>query len=112
MSLFVGCFVESEGLLSVRLVRNDGLRAAIAQPFAQSGAIIGFVSKHLPRWFGAPDQWLCRWTVMRLTAAQQDGKKAAFSICDCVDFRIAPAARASNRLVLLPLFLPMPSGAL
>ena len=39
---------------------------------------------------------------MRLAATQQDGKKTAPSICDCVDFRIAPAARASNRLVLLP----------
>jgi hypothetical protein len=29
---------------------------------------------------------------MRLAAGQQDGKKTALSICDCVDFRIAPAA--------------------
>jgi hypothetical protein len=29
---------------------------------------------------------------MRLGAGQQDGKKTAFSICGCVDFRIAPAA--------------------
>ena len=43
---------------------------------------------------------------MRLTAGQQDGKKTAFSICDCMDFRIAPAARTSNRLALLPLFAP------
>ena len=43
---------------------------------------------------------------MRLAAGQQDGKKTAFSICDCVDFRIAPAARATNRLFLLPLFAP------
>jgi hypothetical protein len=43
---------------------------------------------------------------MRFTAGEQDGKKTAFSICDCVDFRIAPTARASNRLALLPLFPP------
>jgi hypothetical protein len=29
---------------------------------------------------------------MRMAAGQQDGKKTAFSIRDCVDFRIAPAA--------------------
>jgi len=41
-----------------------------------------------------------------LPTAQQDGKKTAFSICDCVDFRIAPASRATNRLLMLPLFAP------
>ena len=43
---------------------------------------------------------------MRLAAGQEDGKKTAFSICDCVDFRVAPAARAANRLLLFPLFAP------
>ena len=43
---------------------------------------------------------------MRLAAGQKDGKKTALSICDCVDFRIAPASRATNRLLLLPLFAP------
>ena len=52
-----------------------------------------------------------RRTIVRLAASQQDGKKTAFSICDCMDFRIAPAARASNRLVCSPLLRPMPSGA-
>jgi hypothetical protein len=28
---------------------------------------------------------------MGLAAAQEDGKKTAFSICDCVDLRISPA---------------------
>ena len=28
---------------------------------------------------------------MRLASGQQDGKKTAFSICNCVDFRVAPA---------------------
>jgi hypothetical protein len=27
-----------------------------------------------------------------IAAAQEDGKKTAFSICDCLDLRIAPAA--------------------
>ena len=43
---------------------------------------------------------------MGLAAGQEDGKKTAFSICDCVDFCVAPAARASNRLALFPLFPP------
>jgi hypothetical protein len=73
---------------------------------AQGGAVIGFIGEELSGWLGATDQGLGGWTIMRLATAQQDGKKAAFSICDCVDFRIAPAARASNRLILLPPFAP------
>jgi hypothetical protein len=41
-----------------------------------------------------------------LATGQQDGKKAAFSICDCVDFRVSPAARAADRLLKFPLFAP------
>ena len=46
---------------------------------------------------------------MCLAAGQKDGKKTAFSICDCVDFRIAAAARATNGLLVLPLLRRMPS---
>ena len=106
MPLFVGPPVEAEGLFPVRLVGDDGLSAAFLQPLAQGGAVIGFVGEELLGGLGAADQGLGRWTIVRLAAAQQDGKKTALSICDCVDFRIAPAARASNRLVLLPPFPP------
>jgi hypothetical protein len=37
-------------------------------------------------------------------AGQKNGKKATFSICKCVDLRVAPAARAANSLLLRPLF--------
>ena len=39
---------------------------------------------------------------MRLTTRQGEGKKTSFSICNCMDFRIAPASRPTNRLILLP----------
>jgi hypothetical protein len=47
---------------------------------------------------------------MRLAAGQEDGKKTAFSICECVDLRVAPAARAANRLSLRPPFPPEVTG--
>jgi hypothetical protein len=57
---------------------------------SQFCAIISSVAEHLSGFFGAPDQTL-RWrTIVCLTAGQQDGKKTALSICDCMDFRIAP----------------------
>jgi hypothetical protein len=40
---------------------------------------------------------------MRFASDQQDGEKAPFSICECVNLRVAPSARAANSL-LLPLF--------
>lgn len=43
---------------------------------------------------------------MRLPSGQQDGDQAPFSICECVDLRVAPSARTANSLLLLPHFLP------
>ena len=69
-------------------------------------AVVGLITEEFLRRFGSADQPRCRWTIMRFAAGQKEGKNTAFSICDCVDFRIAPAARASNRLCLFPLFAP------
>ena len=91
MSLFVGLPVEAERLFSVGPVGNDGLGPATFQPLPQLCAVVSLVTEKLPGRFGAADQTLGRRTIVRLAAAQQDGKKTALSICDCVDFRIAPA---------------------
>jgi hypothetical protein len=104
--LFVGVFVEAEGLLTVRLVGHNDLGSTIVQPLPERGTVVGLVPEKLLCRLGPSDQALCAWTVMGFAAAQEDGKKTAFSICDCVDFRIAPAARAANRLLLFPLFAP------
>jgi len=104
--LLVGFLVEAEGLLAVGLVGNDRFCATIIQPLPQRGAVVGLVAEEFLRCFGAADQALGGRTIMRLATGQQDGKKTAFSICDCVDFRIAPASRAANSLLLLPLFAP------
>jgi hypothetical protein len=106
VALFVGRAVEAERLLAVGLVGNDGFGAAIVQPVAQISTVISSVTEQLPGYPGAADQALGGRAIVRLAAGQQDGKKTAFSICDCMDFRIAPAARTSNRLALLPLFAP------
>src|SRR5262249_48593491 len=99
-------FVEAEPALAVRLVGDDGFGAALAEPSAQVVAVIGLVGEKLFSRFGSADQALGNWTIMRLAAGQEEGKKTALSIRDCVDFCIAPAARASNRLRLLPPFPP------
>jgi hypothetical protein len=42
----------------------------------------------------------------RFTCGQQDGDEAPFNICECVNLRVAPSARAANSLLLLPPFPP------
>ena len=111
MPLSVGFLVEAERLLAVGLVGNDGLGAAIFQPLSQWCTVVSLVAKKLGGGFDATNQALGRRAIMRLAAGQQEGKKTAFSICECVDLRVAPSARAANRLFLLPLFRPKLSDA-
>jgi hypothetical protein len=92
VSLFVGLLVEAERLLAVRLVGDDGPGAAIFQPLPQRCAVVGLVAEKLPGWLGATDEARGRRTIVRRPAGQEDGKKTAFSICECVDLRVAPAA--------------------
>lgn len=106
MSAAIGYFVEAEPPLAVHFVRDDGFGAAGFEPFAQGIAVVSLVGQKLLSGLGAADQALGDRTVVRLTAGQEEGKKTAFSIRDCVDFRISPAARAANRLSLRPPFPP------
>jgi hypothetical protein len=106
MPQLVGFLVEAERLFSIRAIGDDGLGVTIAQPLAQLGAVIGLVAEQLGRRLDATDETRGRWAIMRVATAQEDGKKTAFSICECVDLRVAPAARAADRLFLLPPFPP------
>lgn len=102
----VGIAIEAERLLPIGLVWNNGFCPAILESLAQFGAVIGFVCEELFCRFCPSDQKLCRRAIMVPAAGQKDGKKTALSICDCVDFRVAPAARAANCLLEFPLFPP------
>ncbi len=92
MPLFVCSLVETEGLNAVGPVGHDGLGAAIVEPLPQLGAVIGGIPEQLSGRLGAPNEALSRRAVMGLAAGQEDGKKTASSICQCVDLRIAPAS--------------------
>jgi hypothetical protein len=67
---------------------------------AQGGAVIGFIGEELSGWLGATDQGLGGWTIMRLTTAQQDGKKVV----------LRPPRERPIALFCSPLLRPMPSG--
>jgi len=92
MTPSVSFFVEAEGLLAVALVGNDRRRSALMEPLTQFGTVVGFVAEQLPGRFCASNEARRGGTIVSVTARQEDGKKTASSICDCVDFRIAPAA--------------------
>ena len=92
MSLPVGFSVETERLFSVRLVGHNRLGAAPFQPLPQFGAVVGLVAEQLGGGLGTTDQTLGGGTIVGFATGQEDGKKTAFSICQCVDLRIAPAS--------------------
>jgi hypothetical protein len=60
------------------------------------------VTEHPSGAHHSTDQTLRKRTVVRFTTAQQDGDQAPFSICECMDLRVAPSARTAHSLLFLP----------
>jgi hypothetical protein len=88
------------------VVGDDRFRCTLVQLLAQLGTVLHFVAEHA---FGSPhsaDQAIGDWTVVRFASGQQDSDQTSFNIRECMDFRVAPAARATNSLLSLPLFPP------
>ena len=102
----VDTLAEAERLFPVAAIWNDRLGPALVQIFAQLGAIVGLVAEHPFRRLHSANEALCNRTIVCFTSGQQDGDKAPFNICECVNLRVAPSARAANSLLLLPPFPP------
>ena len=92
MALLVGVPVEVEGLAAIGLVGHDRIGAALVEPLPEPGAVVGGIAEQPGGRPGAPQQPLGRRAIVGLTARQEDGKKTASSIRQCVDLRIAPAS--------------------
>lgn len=92
MPLLVRFLVEAEWLDAVGPVGDDRLGATIIEPMPQFSAVIGGVTEQLGGRLGASDKALGGRTIMGLATGQEDGKKTASSICQCVDLRIAPTS--------------------
>src|SRR5438093_11551843 len=102
----VETLAEAERLFPAAAIWNDRLGSALIQFLAQFGAIVSPVAEHPFRRFHSADQALRDRAIMRFASGQQDGEKAPFSICECVNLRVAPSAQAANSLLLLPPFPP------
>ena len=92
MALLVRFLVEAEWLDAVGPVGDNRFGATIIEPMPQLGAVISGVTQQLGGRLGTSDEALGGRTIMGVATGQEDGKKTAFSICQCVDLRIAPAS--------------------
>src|SRR5262249_46008690 len=102
----VETLAEAVRLVPVATIWNDRLCSALIQFLAQFGAVETLAPDQPFRRPPSADQALRDRAIMRFAAGQQDGNKAPFSICECVNLRVAPAARAANSLLLFPPFPP------
>src|SRR5262245_19660602 len=93
-------------MLSVGAVWNDRLGSALVQLLSQFVTVISHVTKQMLGWRHSADQSLGERIVVCFTAGEQDSDQASLSICECVNLRVAPSARAANSLLLLPPFPP------
>jgi ferredoxin len=103
---FIETLAEAERVVPVAAIGNDRLSPALVKFLAQFGAVVGFVAEHAVGWLHAADQTLRDRAIVRFASGQEDGEKAPFSICECMDLRVAPSARAANSLLLFPPFPP------
>src|ERR1700722_675884 len=90
----------------IAAVGNDRLGSALVQLLAQFSAVVVFVAEHSFRWLHSADEALRDRAIVCFASSQQNGDEAPFSICECMDLRVAPSTRAANSLFLLPTFPP------
>jgi hypothetical protein len=103
---FVEALAKAERLFAVAAIGNDWLGSSRVQLLAQFAAVVSLVAEHSFGWLGAADKPFGDWTVVGFTSGQQNSNQAPLSICECVNLRIPPSARAANSLFLLPPFPP------
>ena len=90
-SKFVEALAEAERLLSIASVGNDRLGSTLVQFLMQLGAVVSLVAEHAFRRLHSADEALRDWAIVRFTSGQQDGDEASFSICECMNLRVAPS---------------------
>ena len=91
---------------SVWAVWNDRFGSVAFEFLAQFVAVISHVAEQMLWRVYPADQTLGERKVVRLTPSQHNCDQASFSICKCVNLRVAPSTRAANSLFLLPPFPP------
>src|ERR1700757_3217414 len=110
MSFAIRLPAEAEWLFSIGSVRNNRPGSTLLQPMFQFSTIVSLVAEQFFCRFPLLDQWFRGRAVVRRSISQHQREKAAFSISNCMDLRVASASRATDRLILLPpCILPLPA---
>jgi len=106
VAALVGPLVEAMPDNAIGFVRNDDLCAEIGDTGAQSVAVVALVGKKRGHGRRQRQHIGCRGDVGILAWGQMKGDRPAERVAQRVDFRRAPAARAADRLGVLPPFPP------
>jgi len=107
VSQFVAFDVEGEIRLPVDFVGNDWRRATAFKEVAQMGCVVTLVADHRLAWRYGGKERRAAFDVGDMATRQEERVRAAVLVDERVDFRRAPAARAADRLLLLPPLAPL-----
>ena len=102
----VGAWIEGMPVHPGDLVGDDGRGAARSEEAAQMIDVIGLVADQAGARRGGGDERRRALDVGDLAAGQEDGVRPPLAVDERVDLGRAPAARATDRLVVLPPFAP------
>ncbi len=106
VAAFVSGFIVAMRMLPGRIWRDHGLDAACGQFVAQAPGVVGSIGQQTTRVANHADQTACTDQVMGVARSNQEGKRTADIVCQCVDFGGLPAARAADCIVEGPPFAP------
>lgn len=106
VSSLVSSFIEAMKEDAIGLVGNDGLGATIDDLRAQRIAVIPFVCDQRAHGWCERQNIGCGRDIGILARRQMKSDRPAERIAQRMNFRRAPAARAADRLIVLPPFPP------
>jgi len=107
VATLIGALVEAVEGDPVGFVWNDGLGTTIDDFGAKAVAIVSFVANEGRHgWREFQKGWRCG-NICVLAWSEMKCARSAVRVTQCVDFRGPPAARAADRLFMLPPFPPL-----
>lgn len=102
--MFVDCAIVIVLDFAVLARWDDGLGAALIQPFAQGLAVIAFVGDEFGRGRHGLDAKLRDLAIMDVSGCQEQDAGTAFLVADCVELGVASTFRAADTMSQGPLF--------
>ena len=102
---------EAAKAMAVAPRRDDGLGAALVEPFAQRLAVVSLVGDGFGGWWQCSDAGLGDLAVVDVSRRQQEDMRAAPGVADGMDLGVPTAFGAADTMGQAPLFRRLHSGA-